>query len=286
MPGHNRSPGDAPADLRLAKPWRVLLCGMLGLAVVAAIGLQVAAWRSESSVEGRVERAVQALVEACARAKPSDLDGTVTFDPRVTQCTKRLVGYGPAAVPACIGLLGHEAFAVRFEAVLILRDIGDPRAVEPLLEIVRGGGMLGQTAGQALGGLGEPALQPLLDMLGDKRHSEWARGAAAMGLTALADKRAVPALFEVLSDESYYVRYHAAGALGAIGDPQAALPLAKIHDPRSLSPLVQALSDEDVCVRGHAADGLGHLKAPQAVPPLIGALADDDRWGMIRRHRP
>jgi HEAT repeat protein len=84
-----------------------------------------------------------------------------------------------------------------------------------------------------LGEIGDSrAVEPLIKALGDK--DEYVREAATKALGMIADVRAVEPLIEVLWDEdqlvhpSEYVRYYAAEALGNIGDTRAVEPLIKL----------------------------------------------------------
>jgi HEAT repeat protein len=97
-----------------------------------------------------------------------------------------------------------------------------------------------------------------------------------------------------LYDEDTAVRYHAAEALGLIGDVRAVEPLiATLRDVdddvrhsaadalgkiggTAVEPLLVALRDVDAEVRCRAADALGKIKDVRAVEPLIATLRDTD----------
>ena len=119
---------------------------------------------------------------------------------------------------------------------------------------------------EAFGAAGAPAVPALIQALGD---SDWAvRRAAAGALGAIGDPQAVPPLIQALGDRSENVRRAAAEALVKIGTP-------------AVSPLIQALGDSDWAVRRAAAEALGAIGDPRAVPALIQALWDSD--GDVRR---
>jgi HEAT repeats len=82
------------------------------------------------------------------------------------------------------------------------------------------------------------------------------------------DGSAVPSLIIALSNPSRDVRWEAAKALGAIGDPSAA------------PALVEALEDERFGVRWLAAEALIALGAEATLPPLMHALSEsaDSVW--------
>jgi len=82
------------------------------------------------------------------------------------------------------------------EAAYVLGEIGDKRAVEPLIK----------------------ALED------EDRNVRWG---AAEALGYIGDKRAVEPLIKALEDEDWYVRKRAAYALGDIGDKRAVEPLTE-----------------------------------------------------------
>ncbi|WP_292782031.1 HEAT repeat domain-containing protein, partial [Nostoc sp. NMS9] len=71
-------------------------------------------------------------------------------------------------------------------------------------------------------------------------------------------------LIAALKDSDYNVRYHAAKALGKIGNAEA------------VPELIAALKDSDSDVRRYAAEVLGKIGNAEAVPELIAALKDSD----------
>ncbi|MCS6964028.1 HEAT repeat domain-containing protein [Thermoflexus sp.] len=72
-----------------------------------------------------------------------------------------------------------------------------------------------------------------------------------------------------MKDKDPLVRIAAAGALGALRDPQA------------LPRLRRALKNKDPLVRGAAAEALGQLHDPRALPRLLQALKNEDEF--VRR---
>ncbi|HMA36537.1 MAG TPA: HEAT repeat domain-containing protein [Chloroflexia bacterium] len=111
----------------------------------------------------------------------------------------------------------------RAEAAFALGQIGDPRAVEPLIAALRDEDTVVRTeAAAALGALGDRrAVEPLIRALYD---TQWeVRSNAALSLGALGDHRAFAHLLTTLYDANEEVRFWTARALGDLGDP-AALP--------------------------------------------------------------
>jgi len=121
----------------------------------------------------------------------------------------------PGAVQPLIGALGDEASGVRCSAVLALGHLKDTRAVEPLI------GMLDDqdpnVAEKAVRVLveisGSRAVKPLIQRLGKGGlDSQACVTAALIGI----GKPAIEPLIAVLGDRDYYVRWHAAFALREI----------------------------------------------------------------------
>jgi len=122
-------------------------------------------------------------------------------------------------------------------------------------------------------GYGDTELQPLVDLLSHEDADIRSNDALALfailrhrrvdGRVPMTEevKKAAGNLLFLLADRSDpYVRGHAAGALGVIGDP------ALVDD------LVNLLSDPSSFVRIKAAGGLGQIGEARAIPPLIQAL--------------
>ena len=150
-----------------------------------------------------------------------------------------------------------------------------------------------QNAATALGNIGEPALEPLLKMLGNEDGN--VRKNAAMALGQIGDAKAVEPLIEALEDEFVLVQQNAATALGQIGDARAVEPLIEvllkdknwywdviksaavalgnIGEP-AIEPLFKALEGEGYYVQRRVAMALGYINNPSAVEFLTGALKD------------
>jgi hypothetical protein len=128
-----------------------------------------------------------------------------------------------------------------------LGEIGDSRAVEPLIKMLGDvGPHVRESATKALGKIGDTrAVEPLIKALGDEMG--YVRWPAAEALGVIGDARAVEPLIGVLSDDDWRVRRHAAEALGKIGDARAVEPLNKV------------LKDEKEHVRKYAKEALEKL---------------------------
>ena len=186
---------------------------------------------------------------------------------------------------------------VRAQAARMLGDLGDPRAVEPLLARIE------DTADpfkipvvtavlEALPRFGaalEPALRRILDDPGDFRRRYVPRL-----LFAARGVEAAPALVTLLHDDDDDVAMNAATALGSLRDPAyapalravmddealpalrrgvAASSLGMTGDPASYDALASLLGAGDPSLIAGAIDGLTELGDPRAVPLIQAVLA-------------
>jgi hypothetical protein len=161
-------------------------------------------------------------------------------------------------VRGLVRALGHKDPAIQYQAVEALGDLGDPAAVEPLAEALRGDEYSGVRwkAAEALAKIGTPAVDTLIEALEDPDDD--VRWKAAIALGEIGDPRAVDPLIRILADPDRFVQSRAAQALGMIGAPAvdsltralgeeegdarwgAVLALEKIGDPRAVCALVKA----------------------------------------------
>ena len=152
---------------------------------------------------------------------------------------------------------------VRGPAVTALGQLGDPRAVNPLIRALNDSdsGVRGAAA-TALGDLGDDgAAKPLITVI---QNDEWSVREAAVAALGNIGAHAVGPLIAAPHDQDEYVRRAAAEALGQIGDP------------RAVEALTSALDDESAAARQAAAEALGQIGDPDAVEPLIGARNDQN----------
>jgi HEAT repeat protein len=150
----------------------------------------------------------------------------------------------------------------RREAAEALGEIGDLRAVEPLIAALKDTNVsVREGAAEALGVLKDPrAIGPLIDVL--RNPDDLSRRQAAASLVNFKDPRVVDALIASLGDD--WVHGSAAQALDEI----------KV-DPGVAWPLIVALNDPNPKIRGTVADLLGRIKDPRASKPLTDALFKD-----------
>ena len=194
-------------------------------------------------------------------------------------------GIGDEAMEMLCKPLEDEDEWVRFYAVGTLGEIGDARAVEPLIRA------LGEKSSKvskavALALVKLALVEPLLKALGEGNL------AVVEVLGEIGDVRAVEPLIKTLGDENAEIRTTAVRALGKIGEAAveplirvleegedvrfyAVWALGTIADVRAVEPLIKALEDERVHVAAAAA--LGNIGDARAVEPLIGVLSDDNK---------
>jgi len=165
---------------------------------------------------------------------------------------------------------------VRKIAVEALGKIGDPRAVEPLIQTLKGEDRwvrkdLRENSAwvlvvSALVNIGKPAVEPLTHALKDEVSD--VRETAVKALGKIGDRRAVEPLIQALKIGSRPIRRDAAWALGDIGDARAS------------EFLVQTLKNkgEDRWVRRAAAVGLGRIGDEKDIEPLIQILKEEDPY--------
>lgn len=209
------------------------------------------------------------------------------------------------AVETIIAALKSDA-SVRDDAARALANIGDRRAVAPLVDVLNYRDPtwspayalnMRRTVAEALKEFKDPALVGVfIKALTD--DSVGVRCVSAKALGELADTCAVEPLIAALAftkeDPSSSLSIEAAKALGKIGDHRAIAPLINVlrsnridvthivvmFGPAALSPLVSVLADRNASwqARGHAAVALGELKDVRAVDPLLDALGDPTDW--------
>lgn len=151
-----------------------------------------------------------------------------------------------------------------------LGEIGEP-AVDPLVELLSDPDPeLRQIAAGTLGRLGSPrAAEPLIASLSDPDESVRCRAAKALG--RLRAQRAEGPLIAMLAENGGPVRLEAARALGSIGSAAAVEPLlAVLHDPRPWT-------------RAAVVNALGQLRSERAIEPLLRLLDSDAEEAEVRR---
>ncbi len=196
------------------------------------------------------------------------------------------------AVAEQIAALKDEDWAIREEAATMLGTLRDPRAVKPLVFVLRDSDRAVRDAAiGALLAIGEPAVTTLGACLSDPVLT--VQELASSVLATIADARVLTPLIVALTSPDWIVRMHAAKALGRIQDPEAVGPLVPLLQDRvkavreeastalaaigeaALSSLLSALTHVEWLVRLHAVEALGKTRSPEAVAPLLSVLFND-----------
>ena len=163
-------------------------------------------------------------------------------------------------------LLADRKFLVRRVAVRALGNLGDPRAVRPLLLLGEHDTRLARDLVFALGRMGSAAAPELRTVLaeemGSGEHLHLDPAAAVLGL--IGDTEAVDVLATGLCSENPSFAGSCAEALGRIGSPEA------------IPALVEALLDLRPNVRAAAAHALGAVGSSVALSSLIDVVDEEE----------
>jgi HEAT repeat protein len=200
-------------------------------------------------------------------------------------------------VSALVVALRDSIPDVRVSAAHALGSLGDPRAVEALLQALRSDSDAGvrKMAAWALGEIESPSAVGGLSQAVRSDSSAEVRAAAAWALGEIESAEAVDALGAALRDSSVEVRRNAVWALGEIESAEAVewlLPalrdadveirrkatwaLGEIESAAAVPGLSTAMRDSDAEVRATAAWALGEIQSPAGIEALRGGMADSD----------
>lgn len=181
---------------------------------------------------------------------------------------------------------------LRQAAIRMYGWVAEPRSISILIPLINS--ECREEALAALVAIGREHLDPLIGGL--SRFDDTVREAISVVLGKIGDRRAVPALLDLLRDCNGHVRQAAAAALGELKDPGtvgALLPvLADIYpnvQERAVKALLQMkealprpilleyLSHDSPAFRSNAAFLLGQLQEEKAIAPLLFLLRDPDQ---------
>lgn len=183
---------------------------------------------------------------------------------------------------------------VRVEAAEKLKELADPRTIEPLIEALGDSYWeVRRKAAEALGKLKnhikEQQYRRILDGFENENENS---GHHAIALGKIRRKDALNLLLERLNDKDEGVRINVAEALGELGFRKAVKPLinslrdkdsvcwvaaialGKIGGRKTVTLLIKETKDADEVVRQVAAFSLGEIGNKRAVKPLLMALSD------------
>ena len=168
----------------------------------------------------------------------------------------------PSSVPALVRAVGSDAEAwVRHTAIWAIGEIGDPRAVQDVLELSRTEEPTDRSlSAETLGKLGGPeATDRLLELVADEDGT--VRTYAARALAGTAGDQVETALVGCLVDAEASIRLAAATSLAAVAPARAAtLLVARFPD------------ETDVEVRKGLVEAIATAAGQEAIPQLRGLL--------------
>ena len=144
-------------------------------------------------------------------------------------------------VKKLIKALRHELFTMRWAAAQALKEIGDKRAVEPLIAVLLEPYQLSsvrEAVSQVLGEIKDPrAVEPLIAVLLEPDQATSVREAVSQALCEIKDPRAVDPLVTFLP-KSWAVK-----ALGKLGDRRAIKPLEQTLENESFGAGIQSVAE-------------------------------------------
>lgn len=208
--------------------------------------------------------ASQYLVEA-GKPAVAPLIFAIRFDAAGAQSSAmgflaRLTGHGNIRDSA--KSMEGESITQKEEIALILGEIGDARAVEPLVNLIRiNNPGINKNVGNSLKKFGRLPVKPLVSLLDN--HNQKARCTAARILGEIGGEEAVPPLISLLETGDIETKDAAADGLVLAGKP-------------SVQPLVKLLKHKDPKNRHRAANALGRIGEGEAVKYLAASLHDPD----------
>lgn len=179
----------------------------------------------------------------------------------------------PAVFPLCEAL-ESEGFITRWGAVAALGRIRDPRALEPMLKLLRDReSTVREQAAAALGDLGDPRALPEL-IRAMRRGDAYTRPKAARALGKIGDLEAVPHLLKCVEGFFTGVQPPVVEALGDLGDARAVPVLCKLLKQFYLNSSA-ARSDQDFSLEAYTAitGALGKIGDVAAVEILCEGVS-------------
>jgi HEAT repeat protein len=178
-----------------------------------------------------------------------------------------------------IKLLDDEDKGIRLEAIGVLKELPDPRAVEPLCRLLSD--QDDKVRGAAMEVLCCPGFKtydkpvgPFLERARDRKEDQHTRFQAANMLSSIGGREVVEALTEMLEGNEEF------------GSSLAAATLIKLEEPGVLAVLHAAAKHKSKHVRDAAGWALAKKGDPGGIPFLKARLDDKDerarRWATER----
>lgn len=187
---------------------------------------------------------------------------------------------GEVAVEALLLVLKDEEEQYRhWKVALALGEIGDKRAVEPLIELLKNDN--GENKDNLITALGElrdeRAIEPLIELFNDS--DEFTQEEAVKSIVKIGNP-AVNYLIKVLNDNYDQIKSNISLALlnEVYGDirKNVIMALGCIGNKKAIDPIIPALNDRNREVKKAAISALGKLKSKKVLDNFIMLLDDKD----------
>jgi twitching motility protein PilT len=168
----------------------------------------------------------------------------------------------PSFADALLPLVASGDAATRSAVMKILFAMNNPNEiVKRYIRFTKTlAGFVRDRALESLRAVGEPVINPCIELLSDPDDDLRAAAVSVAGM--FEDPRVVPATIALLKDPDWWIRISAAETLG------------RTKDPRAVEPLIAALADKDV--KWTAVEALGRIADPRGLPPLGRMLGDPE----------
>ena len=168
-------------------------------------------------------------------------------------------------------LMTSSSEKVRYNAARVLGEMGDSKAVEPLIDVLKNdkNGSVCITATDALIEIGDVATDALIKSLDHEKVN--VRCDATRALGEIGNKKCVDKIINMLYDEWVNVRIYAVTSLGKLNDKKAVPALIDVMKNRS----------ENDLVRAGAAAALGVLRDQRALLPLRELIMEAEELGEL-----
>jgi len=174
-----------------------------------------------------------------------------------------LAAAGEVAVPVLVAHLEGKLDGDPATAVMLLRDLEDPRATPALIAELDRGRLGRELVLEALGRIGDPrALVPVLGLLGDKDAAVRLAAMRALRPLIAHGSRAADVIADMLRDQEAEIRLLAAEYLGLMRAEAAVPALIEL-----------ATGGGELALRAAAITALGEIGNARATGPLLDILA-------------